>query len=69
LPTRPAGPYVQFILGHHVEELEAAKPPRATEIELGHAVSHVDRGIERYVERCRERIPSFVSVNFSLERT
>ena len=59
MPTRPAGTYVRFTLSHSVEEL--AEP--------GHAVSHVDRGIETYIERCRERIPSFVSANFSIRQT
>jgi len=51
-----------------VEELEAAKPP-PTELEPGHAVSHVDRSIETYIERCRKRIPSFVGANFSVGQT
>ncbi|HJQ98376.1 MAG TPA: DUF6635 family protein [Candidatus Polarisedimenticolaceae bacterium] len=34
-----------------------------------HAVADVDRGIETYIERCRKRIPSFVSANFSLRQT
>jgi len=49
-------------------ELEEATPG-LTESDLGHAVSHVDRSIETYIERCRERIPSFVSANFSLSQT
>ena len=32
-------------------------------------MSEVDRGIETYIERCRKRIPSFVSANFSLQQT
>lgn len=68
LPTHPARPYVHLTLSHHVEELEAAKPA-PTEFDLGHAVSHVDRSIETYIERCRQRIPSFVGANFSLEQT
>jgi hypothetical protein len=51
-----------------VEELAEAKPGQA-EFELGHAVSQVDRSIETYIERCRNRIPSFVSDNFSLRQT
>jgi hypothetical protein len=53
-------------VGHVVTELETTKPGVA---ELGQAVSHVDRSIETYIERCRQRIPSFVSANFSLEQT
>lgn len=48
----------------HVEELEAAKPG-STQLELGHA----DRSIETYIERCREKLPSFVCDNFSLRQT
>jgi hypothetical protein len=55
-------------LSYHVEELEKAKPG-STQLELGHAVSHVDRSIETYIERCREKIPSFVGDNFSLRQT
>jgi hypothetical protein len=55
-------------LSHYVEELEEARPGQ-TEFEPGHAVSHVDRSIETYIERCRERIPSFVNDNFSLSQT
>jgi hypothetical protein len=47
-------------LSHRVEELERTS---------SHAVSEVDRGIETYIERCRKRIPSFVSANFSLQQT
>ena len=42
-----------------VATLEATRPV---------AVSHVDRGIEAYIARCRGRIPSFVEHNFSLIR-
>jgi len=55
-------------LSHHVLDLEEAKAG-PTEFCLGDAVSHVDRSIETYIERCRRRIPSFVSENFSLEQT
>lgn len=55
-------------MSRHVEELEEAKAGRI-EPELGDAVSRVDRGIETYIERCRKRVPSFVSANFSLEQT
>ena len=68
LPTRQAGPYVHLTLSHHVAELEEAKPG-LTELDLGHALSHVDRSIETYIERCRNRIPSFVNDNFSLSQT
>ena len=64
----PARPYVRFTLSHHVAELEEAKPG-PTEFDLGRAVSHLDRSIETYIERCRKRIPSFVDANFSLEQT
>ena len=68
LPTRLAGPYVRCTLGPRVEELEAAKPG-LTELEPGHAISRADRSIETYVERCRQRIPAFVSANFSIRQT
>ena len=68
LPTRPARPYVRLTLRHYVTEPEAAKPDVA-ELELGQAVVHVDRSIRTYIERCRQRVPSFVSANFSLEQT
>jgi hypothetical protein len=55
-------------LSHEVTEREEAKPG-LTELDLGHAVSRVDRSIETYIERCRKRIPSFVDANFSLEQT
>lgn len=68
MPAPPAGPYVLVTLSRDVEELERAKPV-STELELGHAVSQVDRGIEAYIGRCRGRIPAFVAANFSLEQT
>jgi hypothetical protein len=68
LSRHPAGPYVRFILSLHVENLEEAQPALAG-FDLGQAASHVDRSIEAYVERCRERIPSFVNDNFSLRQT
>jgi len=68
LPTRPGGPYVRPALSHHVAELEEAKPG-PTELELARALSHVDRSIETYIERCRERIPAFLGANFSLGQT
>ena len=37
--------------------------------ELGQATTHVDRSIEAYIARCRERVPSFVEANFSLKQT
>ncbi len=55
-------------MSHEVTEREEAKPG-LTELDLGHAVSRVDRSIETYIERCRKRIPSFVDANFSLEQT
>src|SRR5262249_62207610 len=51
-----------------VTELEADKLGR-TEADIGHALGHVDRSIETYIARCRERIPSFVDSHFSLEHT
>ena len=57
-------------MNRHVTELEEAKPRLAEpELELGRVVAHVDRCIEAYIERCRRRIPEFVSANFSLEQT
>jgi hypothetical protein len=55
-------------MSRHVDELEEATPAAAGQ-EFGQAASHVDRSIETYVERCRARIPTFVSSNFSLEQT
>lgn len=55
-------------MSRQVEEREEAKPEPA-EHELSQAASHIDRGIETYIERCRSRIPSFVNANFSLEQT
>jgi hypothetical protein len=52
----------------HVEEREASKRGRQ-KASPGDAVSHVDRSIESYIERCRQRIPSFVDAHFSLEQT
>jgi hypothetical protein len=40
-----------------------------TDSEIGRAVAHADRCVAAYVARCRERIPSFVERNFSLEQT
>ena len=68
MPTLPAGPYVLFTLSHRATELDDASPGLPG-LDPGHAVSHVDRGIETYIERCRERIPSFVAANFSLRQT
>lgn len=53
---------------NYITELEQAKT-LAVEFELGHAVPHVDRSIERYIARCRQRIPSFVNASFSLQQT
>ena len=39
------------------------------ELERGPVPSHLDRGIETYIERCRQRIPGFVSSNFSGRQT
>src|SRR5262249_40133397 len=64
----PTGPYVPDIVRRDVEEIEEAKPA-PTELELDRMASVADRGIESYVERCRMRIPSFVSANFSLAQT
>lgn len=55
-------------MSYRVEELEEAKTG-PTEPALGDVVSHVDRGIETYIERCRKRVPSFIDANFSLEQT
>jgi hypothetical protein len=55
-------------LSTYVEERKQAKPGRRKR-EPVQDVSHVDRGIETYIERCRQRIPSFVEDNFSLEQT
>ena len=52
----------------YVEDVEEAKPGLA-ELSPDRAVSPVDRSIETYIERCRQRIPSFVSANFSLAQT
>ncbi len=49
-------------------EVEEATPG-PSDLGLGHAVSQVDRSIEAYIERCRERIPPFVHANFSLRET
>jgi hypothetical protein len=68
LPSRPAGPYVCLTLSHPVIELEEARPG-LTELDLGNTAAHIDRSIETYIERCRKRIPSFVSANFSLRQT
>lgn len=68
LPALGAGPYVSGTVRQDVEELrrDQASPG---ELELARAVSLVDRSIEAYIERCRERIPSFVANHFSLEQT
>jgi len=63
-----AAPYIRAILTDHVEVLEREKTGM-TESEIGHALSHVDRSIETYIERCRRKIPSFVEGHFSLEQT
>lgn len=55
-------------MSQEVTELEEARPG-LTAFDLGNAVTHVDRSIETYIERCRKRIPSFVSANFSLGQT
>jgi hypothetical protein len=52
----------------HVTELERTKPG-LTDSEIGHAVAHLDRSIATYVERCRNKIPSFVESNFTLEQS
>jgi hypothetical protein len=44
-------------------------PVEELELELGSVASHVDRDIETYIERCRQRIPDFVSANFSIRQT
>jgi hypothetical protein len=61
LPACLAEPYVHLTLSRTIEEVEEAAS--------GQALSHVDRSIETYIERCRNRIPSFVSDNFSLSQT
>ncbi len=60
LPPAQPRPKFRFTLSHTVEELER---------ELDRVPSHVDRGIENYIERCRQRIPDFVSANFSIRQT
>lgn len=52
----------------HVTELERDNLGK-TEADTGRALAHVDRSIESYIARCRERIPSFVESHFSLEHT
>lgn len=64
----PTGPYVHVTVSTYVEERKETKRG-PTKLEPGHAASHVDRSIETYIERCRQRIPSFVDANFSLEQT
>lgn len=66
MPIRTAGPDVHRTLSHRGEELERTKAISA-EAEHGYTATHVDRGIETYIERCR--IPSFVAANFSLGQT
>lgn len=64
---RLAAPYVRTTLTPHVTELERTKLG-LTESEIGQSVSHVDRSIETYIERCRKKIPSFIGSNFTLEQ-
>ena len=52
-----------------VAELETTKKPGLTESEIGYALSHLDRSIETYIDRCRKRIPSFVESHFTLEQS
>lgn len=49
--------------------VEERKQAERRKTEPFHEVSDLDHGIEAYIERCRQRIPSFVSDNFSLEQT
>jgi len=67
LACRP-GPYISASLTLYVTELESEKPSYS-ETEIGHALAHLDRSIESYIARCRERLPSFVESHFSLEHT
>jgi hypothetical protein len=60
LPARRTEPYVRLTVIDDALELDEAK---------GHAATHVDRSIEAYIERCRQRVPSFVDANFSLRQT
>lgn len=66
--TSGLGPYIRARLTPHVTELEREQPGR-TETDIGHALAHVDRSIEAYIARCRERVPSFVENHFSFEHT
>jgi hypothetical protein len=59
LPPRPVGPYVRFTVSTTVEELPALAP----------AASDAGHSIETYIERCRRRIPEFVSAHFSIRQT
>src|SRR5215475_372358 len=68
LVTCRPGPYISASLTAHVTELERDELGK-TEPDIGHALAHVDRSIDTYIARCRERIPSFVELNFSLEHT
>jgi hypothetical protein len=60
LPARRTEPYVRLTVIYDALDLDEAK---------GHAATHVDRSIEAYIERCRQRVPSFVDANFSLRQT
>jgi uncharacterized protein DUF6635 len=60
LPPGSGGTYLRFTVSTIVEELEP---------QLSSVVSQADRGIEDYIERCRQRIPDFVSANFSIRQT
>jgi hypothetical protein len=43
--------------------------PEMADADLARALLHLDRCIDAYVKRCRERIPEFVHRHFSLKQT
>jgi len=50
-----------------VTELETREAPIGSEFDR--AAAHVNRSIESYIERCRQKIPAFVESHFTLARS
>ena len=66
LRARPAGHYLRLSL---TPPTTIETPQVLSESDLGRAAAHVNRSIETYIERCRQRIPAFVESHFTLAQS